>query len=97
MNGNPSVEPGYLKNPGAFSRLNSALAIPLEDCDSVVGVLALYHSGRDAYSRDQLRVLLAVSGKVTDAILNSLKHQPDAPVSDMYEVSSIDEFQASMN
>ena len=33
VNGNPSVEPGYLQNPGAFSRLNSALAIPLEEGD----------------------------------------------------------------
>jgi diguanylate cyclase (GGDEF)-like protein/putative nucleotidyltransferase with HDIG domain len=75
VNGNPSVEPGYLKNPKAFSRLNSALAVPLEDCDSVIGVLALYHSDRDAYCRDQLRVLQAVSSKLTAAIGNSLKRE----------------------
>jgi diguanylate cyclase (GGDEF)-like protein len=75
VNGNPSVEPGYLKDPGTFSRLNSALAVPLENGDGVVGVLALYHSGRDAYSRDQLRVLQAVSSKLAAAIVSALKHE----------------------
>jgi diguanylate cyclase (GGDEF)-like protein/putative nucleotidyltransferase with HDIG domain len=89
VNGNPSVEPGYLKNPGAFSRLNSALAVPLEDCDSVIGVLALYHSDRDAYSRDQLRVLQAVSSKLTAAIVNSLKHEPDTQASNTDELTAL--------
>jgi diguanylate cyclase (GGDEF)-like protein len=89
VNGNPSVEPGYLKNPGAFSRLNSALAVPLEDCDSVIGVLALYHSDRDAYSRDQLRVLQAVSSKLTAAIVSSLKHDQTAEVSNTDELTGL--------
>jgi diguanylate cyclase (GGDEF)-like protein/putative nucleotidyltransferase with HDIG domain len=89
VNGNPSVEPGYLKNPGAFSRLNSALAVPLEDCDSVIGVLALYHSDRDAYSRDQLRVLQAVSSKLTAAITNSLKHEQPEPASSIDELTGL--------
>ena len=89
VNGNPSVEPGYLKNPGAFSRLNSALAVPLEDCDSVLGVLALYHSDRDAYSRDQLRVLQAVSSKLTAAIAHSLKHEQAEPVSSIDELTGL--------
>jgi diguanylate cyclase (GGDEF)-like protein/putative nucleotidyltransferase with HDIG domain len=89
VNGNPSVEPGYLKNPGAFSRLNSALAVPLEDCDSVIGVLALYHSDRDAYSRDQLRVLQAVSSKLTAAIVSSLKHDQSAEVSNTDELTGL--------
>ena len=88
VNGNPLVEPGYLTNPGAFSRLNSALAIPLEDCDSVIGVLALYHSGRDAFSRDQLRVLQAMSGKLTAAIGNAMKREP-AAVSDIDELTGL--------
>jgi diguanylate cyclase (GGDEF)-like protein/putative nucleotidyltransferase with HDIG domain len=89
MNGNPSVEPGYSKNPGAFSKLNSALAIPLEDCDSVIGVLALYHSGRDAYSRDQLRVLQAMSSKLTAAIGKSLKREPAAAFSNTDELTGL--------
>ena len=45
INGNPSVEPGYLNDPTKFSTLRSALAIPLEGLSGVVGVLALYHVG----------------------------------------------------
>jgi diguanylate cyclase (GGDEF)-like protein/putative nucleotidyltransferase with HDIG domain len=89
VNGNPSVEPGYLKKPGAFSRLNSALAVPLEDCDSVIGVLALYHSDRDYYSRDQLRVLQAVSSKLTAAIVSSLKHEQAKSISNIDELTGL--------
>ena len=89
VNGNPSVEPGYLKKPGAFSKLNSALAVPLEDCDAVIGVLALYHSDRDAYSRDQLRILQAVSSKLTAAIVSSLKHERDNAVSNTDELTAL--------
>src|SRR5581483_6058687 len=42
INGNPSVEPGYLNDPSKFSTLRSALAIPLEGLAGVVAVLALY-------------------------------------------------------
>jgi len=89
VNGNPSVEPGYLKNPEAFCRLNSALAVPLQDGDSVIGVLALYHSGRDAYTRDHLRVLQAVSGKLTAAIGKSLKREPAATASTIDELTAL--------
>ena len=30
LNGNPSVEPGYLNDPTKYSTLRSALAVPLE-------------------------------------------------------------------
>src|SRR6202140_2865738 len=42
INGNPSVEPGYLNDPSKFSTLRSALAVPLEGIAGVIGVLALY-------------------------------------------------------
>ena len=64
VNGNPSVEPGYLNDPEKFSTLRSALAVPLEGKQSLVGVLALYRSEKDAFSRDNLRVMLAIASKV---------------------------------
>ncbi len=64
VNGNPSVEPGYLNDPAKFSTLRSALAVPLEGKQSVVGVLALYRSEKDGFSRDNLRVMLAIASKV---------------------------------
>jgi putative nucleotidyltransferase with HDIG domain len=57
LNGNPSVEPGYLNDPGKYSTLRSALAVPIEAASKVVAVLALYRAGQDAFTRDDLRVL----------------------------------------
>ena len=75
INGNPSVEPGYLNDPDKFSTLRSALAVPLEGVNGVIGVLALYRGERDAFTSDHLRLLLAVSGKMALAIENALKYQ----------------------
>jgi len=75
INGNPSVEPGYLNDPTKFSTLRSALAVPLEGVSGVIGVLALYRSERDAFTSDHLRILLAVSGKMALAIENALKYR----------------------
>jgi putative nucleotidyltransferase with HDIG domain len=59
LNGNPSVEPGYLSDPTKFSTLGSALAIPLENSD-VFGVLSLYRLERDAFTKNDLTLLLSV-------------------------------------
>src|SRR5450631_2428576 len=75
VNGNPSVEPGYLNDPSKFSTLRSALAVPLEGVGGVTGVLALYRGERDAFASDHLRILLAVSGKMALSIENALKYQ----------------------
>jgi diguanylate cyclase (GGDEF)-like protein/putative nucleotidyltransferase with HDIG domain len=75
INGNPSVEPGYLNDPTKFSTLRSALALPLEGLSGVVGVLALYKSEPDAFTSDHLRILLAVTSKMALAIENALKYQ----------------------
>ena len=75
VNGNPSVEPGYLNDPSKFSTLRSALAVPLEGVAGVIGVLALYRGERDAFTSDHLRILLAVSAKMALTIENALKYQ----------------------
>jgi diguanylate cyclase (GGDEF)-like protein/putative nucleotidyltransferase with HDIG domain len=72
LNGNPSVEPSYLGNPAKFSTLRSALAVPLEGLSGTIGVMTLYRAGNDAFSRDHLRILLAISSKVSLAIENAL-------------------------
>ncbi|MFN7923366.1 MAG: diguanylate cyclase [Bryobacteraceae bacterium] len=73
INGNPSVEPGYLNDPSKFSSLHSALAVPLEAGQGVAGVVTLYRSERDAFSKDELRILLAVSSKLSMAVENALR------------------------
>ncbi len=73
LNGNPSVEPGYLNDPERFSTLRSALAVPLEGTSSVVAVLALYRFGADAFSRDDLSALLALGAKLGLTIEDALQ------------------------
>ncbi|HEY3444630.1 MAG TPA: diguanylate cyclase [Paludibaculum sp.] len=75
LNGNPSVEPGYLNDTTKFSTLRSALAVPLEGINGVVGVLSLYTSERDAFTRDHLRVMLVVSSKLALSIENALRYR----------------------
>jgi diguanylate cyclase (GGDEF)-like protein/putative nucleotidyltransferase with HDIG domain len=74
VNGNPSVEPGYLNDPRKFSTLQSALVVPLEGANGVIGVLALYHSAHEAFSRDQLRILQAIGPKLSVSIENAVKY-----------------------
>jgi diguanylate cyclase (GGDEF)-like protein/putative nucleotidyltransferase with HDIG domain len=75
LNGNPSVEPGYLNDPAKFSTLRSAVAVPLEGVNGVLGVLTLYHPESDAFTKDHLRILLAISSKIAVAIENALRFQ----------------------
>jgi diguanylate cyclase (GGDEF)-like protein/putative nucleotidyltransferase with HDIG domain len=75
LNGNPSVEPGYLNDASKYSTLNAALAVPLEGLQGVVGVVALYHAERDFFTTDHLRILLAVSSKMALAIENAMKYE----------------------
>jgi diguanylate cyclase (GGDEF)-like protein/putative nucleotidyltransferase with HDIG domain len=75
VNGNPSVEPGYLNDPTKYSTLRSALAVPLAGVAEVVGTLALYRSNPDAFTQDHLRILLVVSSKLGFTIENALKYR----------------------
>ena len=75
VNGNPQVEAGYVVEPGKSALLQSALVVPLEGLNGVVGVLAMYQANRDAFRPDHLRILLAVASKVALSVENALKYQ----------------------
>ncbi len=75
MNGNPQVEAGYIVDPGKHTTLQSALVVPLEGLNGVVGVLAMYQANRDGFNPDHLRILLAVASKVAMSVENALKYQ----------------------
>jgi diguanylate cyclase (GGDEF)-like protein/putative nucleotidyltransferase with HDIG domain len=75
LNGNPSVEAGYLNDPTKYSTLRSALAVPLTGADGRLGVLALYRADRDSFTKENLRILLAISMKVASAIENALSQR----------------------
>ncbi|HTZ82451.1 MAG TPA: HD domain-containing phosphohydrolase [Candidatus Acidoferrales bacterium] len=68
LNGNPSVEPGYLNDPTKYSTLRSALAVPIEVASSIVAVLALYRAGQDAFSRDDLQVVEALVSELAGSL-----------------------------
>src|SRR5580704_10728303 len=76
VNGNPAVEPGYTEAAGQPCVFTSALAIPLGDgVDQFSGALTLYHTDKDAYSADHLRVLLAIKGDIARAVDGALRFQ----------------------
>jgi putative nucleotidyltransferase with HDIG domain len=64
VNGNPSVEPGYLNDPTKFSTLRSALAVPLETPAGIVGVLSLYRQDRDAFTEQDRDLAIALGAKL---------------------------------
>jgi diguanylate cyclase (GGDEF)-like protein/putative nucleotidyltransferase with HDIG domain len=75
VNGNPSVEPSYLNDKTLTSALRSAVALPLEGASGTLGVLTLYHMERDAFTKDHLRLLMAIAPKIGMSIENALRFQ----------------------
>jgi len=75
LNGNPAVEPGFLHDRNVITNLRSALSVPVEGASGVIGALTLYSMTRDQYSRDHLRVLMAVATRVAHQVENSLRFQ----------------------
>lgn len=75
LNGNPSVEPGFLPDSAKSPTLRSALAVPLESVNGVVGVLTLYGAEPDAFAKDHVRILTAIQSKLALSIDNALKYR----------------------
>ena len=78
LNGNPSVEPGYLNDPTKYSTLRSALAVPLEGTSGMAAVLALYRAGQDAFTADDLRVVEAIGSGLAVVLENADKPKASA-------------------
>jgi diguanylate cyclase (GGDEF)-like protein/putative nucleotidyltransferase with HDIG domain len=75
LNGDPRQEPGYANDSDIVYKLQSALAVPLPGRSGVTGVLTLYHTNRDAFSRDDLRLVEAATVHIGLAIENALRYQ----------------------
>ena len=75
INGNPAVEPTHASDPLRFDAFKSALAVPLEGLDGVVGVVSLYRTQAGAFNTENLRIVLAISSKMGVAIENALKYK----------------------
>ena len=65
VNGNPSVEPGYVSDSG--NPLGSALAVPIEG-DEVIAVVTLYRTLQDSFSRDDLSIVEILVSRMATAI-----------------------------
>jgi len=55
--------------------MRSAMAVPLEGVAGLVGTLTLYHSRRDAFTSDHLRIVQAISSKICLTIENANRYQ----------------------
>jgi diguanylate cyclase (GGDEF)-like protein/putative nucleotidyltransferase with HDIG domain len=75
VNGNPTVEPGYAADPSRPAALRSALSVPLQARDQVIGALTLYSSMPDFFSQDDLRILLALGSRAGMTLANAIQHQ----------------------
>jgi len=71
VNGNPMVEAGFHCDEDKL--LTAAVAVPLEGTSGMLGVMALYHRTKDAFTRDHLRILMATAPKIATALENALK------------------------
>lgn len=75
LNGDPAQEHACIQDPYTRHPLQSALAMPIEGRSGAIGVLTLYHTTRDAFTRDHLRFLKAVSGHISGAVESALKYE----------------------
>lgn len=75
LNGNPTIEPGYVDDPAHSQPLRSAISVPLEGLQGVVGVLTLYSPEVGFYTADHLRILMAISSKIALSLENALAFQ----------------------
>lgn len=75
INGNPAVELGVANDERKMISLRSALAVPLDGADGLVGVLTLYQADADAFTTDHLRILQAITSKLGRFIENALKYR----------------------
>lgn len=75
LNGNPAMELGIVNDVTKSSNLKSALAVPLVGVNGVTGVLTLYNADLYAFTKDHLRILMALSSKVAFSVENALKYK----------------------
>ena len=75
VNGNPTVEPGFMESIHGSVVLRSALAAPLLDGTRAVGVLALYRLEPDAFTNDHLHLLQLNQYQLGNAVARHLEVQ----------------------
>jgi diguanylate cyclase (GGDEF)-like protein/putative nucleotidyltransferase with HDIG domain len=85
LNGDPSLDPGYLRKSEGCTPLRSILAIPLESGNGLLGVLSLYRQEEEAFTFEQLGMLREIGPSVSRAVDRALKlHQAEAAATTDY-------------
>ncbi len=80
LNGNAAAEPGCPYRSDGTPAFHSGLSIPLFDPrKEVFAVLSLYSVAHEAFSRDHLRILLAMESKVSLSLRNLLQPRQKEP------------------
>ncbi len=74
VNGDPALDICFAAET-SVTRLRSAISVPLQGVDAVVGAITLYRAAPGSFDRDNLRVLLAITPKVAIAVENALKYR----------------------
>ena len=75
LNAPPSLEFSLPADRTRTASLKSAVSVPLNGSTGTIGVLTLYRSAPEAFTRDHLRILLAISSKVAVSVENALRFQ----------------------
>ncbi len=75
INGNPVLEPGLAPAQSLAFSLRSALAVPLLGVSGTAGVITLYREQAESFSRDHLRILQAIAGKLAFTVENARKYK----------------------
>ena len=73
LNGNPAVEPVTAQSNERMQQYKSALSVPLEAANGVLGVITFYSTVKDAYCSEHLRLILALAPRLTTAVEHSLQ------------------------
>jgi putative nucleotidyltransferase with HDIG domain len=79
LNGNPSVEVAIQTADPRIAQMHSCLAVPIvNDQESVLGVLALYQTDRDAFTAGQLDLLLSLQAPFAEFFSRVLLNPADS-------------------
>lgn len=75
LNGNPALEFAAAPDEAVVANLRSALAVPLEGANGLLGIMTLYRRAGDAFHQDQLRILMGLGSRLGLAIESSVRFQ----------------------
>jgi diguanylate cyclase (GGDEF)-like protein/putative nucleotidyltransferase with HDIG domain len=78
LNGNPVIEMGATSESMKGLLLNSALVVPLPGSDTIAGAIMLCRRQRDAFTKEDLRILHAVSDRLGSLVDNAIKYEQAA-------------------